>query len=163
MCLTVYVASNVPLPLIPCDKDRPGISVADAMGGYFDPDLPLRAHSDRPFFYMIRPHDGRCPCGLAYYHEEWDDEAGGWVEDMTPAELAPRRALADYLTDALRRQASVEVFTFCSGDEDCPPKHRRKARPADFATDHTLLDMWQVVFVSEENAEPGAAPDAGPV
>ena len=159
MCLTVYVASDVPLPLIPCDKDRPGISVEDARGS-FDSEHSLRAHSGRPFFYMIRPHDGRCACSLAYYHEEWDDEVGEWVKDMTPAELAPRRALADYLAEALRRQASVEVFTFCSGDEDCPPKHRREARPADFATDHTLLNMWQKVEVSGPDPVPGTAPDA---
>jgi hypothetical protein len=91
---------------------------------------------------------------LAYYHEEWDDEAGKWVEHMTPAELAPRRALADYLAVAVRRRASVVLFTFCSSDEDCPSKHWRRARPADFATDHTLLDMWQAVEVFGPDAEP---------
>jgi hypothetical protein len=136
MCLTVYVVSDVPLPTIPCDKDKPGIHVEDATEGYFCPDNPLRAHSSRPFFYSVRPHDG-CGCGFMTSEQSWDDEAGKWVELTTPAQLATKRALADYLGDALRHQASVEVFTFCSGDENCPPQHRRLARPADFLTDRS--------------------------
>ena len=35
-------------------------------------------------------------------------------------------------------------------DEPCPPQRRRRARPADFLTDRTLFDMWQLVVVSNE-------------
>lgn len=152
MCLTVYVASDVPLPTVACDKDQPGIQVDDATEGYFYPDNPLRAHCSRPYFYSIQPHNG-CACGFMTCEQSWDDEAGAWVEVISPAQVATKRALADYLSDALRRQASVEVFTFCSGDENCPPKYRRQAKPADFLSDRTLFDMWQVVFVSENGAE----------
>jgi hypothetical protein len=157
MCLSVYVASDGPLPTVPCDPDQPGIHVEDATEGYFYPDNPLRTHSGRRFFYSVCPQ-GSCGCGFRSYASDWDDEAGEYVEHPTPAQLAAWRALADYLTAALRHQASVEVFTFCSGDESCPPRCRREARPADFLTDRSLFDMWQVVFVSETNAEPGAAP-----
>jgi hypothetical protein len=156
MCLTVYIASDVPLPTIPCDKERPGISVEDVTGAYSGHDDGLRSHSSRPFFYSVGPHDGGCACGFTIYmNQVWDEEAGQWEAlQFTPDALAARRALADYLAAALRCQASVEVFTFCSGDEDCPPEVRRRARPADFLTDRTLLEMWQMVVVSEENGEP---------
>jgi hypothetical protein len=160
MCLAVYVASDVPLPTIPWDEARPAFHVRDATDGYFCPGNPLRAHSKRPFFYAAGSHDG-CGCGFRSYGTYWDDEAGEYAVETTPDQLASWQALADYLTDALRHQASVEVFTFCSGDESCPPKSLRRARPADFLTDRTLFDMWQAVEVSEPEVERRAAADRG--
>jgi hypothetical protein len=158
MCLAIYVASEVPLPVIPWDEARPAFHVCDATDDYFHPTNPLRRHSDRPRFYALRSHDG-CGCGFQWYGFEWDEAADAEVELTTPEQVACRRALADYLSAALRHQPAVEVFTFCSGDESCPPQIRRAARPADFATDSSLFDLWQVVVVSDPGAEPGAAAD----
>lgn len=157
MCLSVYVASDVPLSTIPVDKDQPGIQVDDVTTDGFYPSNPLRAHSCRPFFYSVCPH-GDCGCRFQSNASDWDDETEQYVEHPTPTQLAAWRALADFLTDALRYQASIEVFTFCSGDENCPPKHRRQARPDDFLTDRSLFEMWQLIFVSENNIELGDSP-----
>jgi len=73
MCLTVYVASDVPLPSV-TDKDQPGIHVDDATEGYFYPASPLRAHSSLPYFYSVRPHAG-CGCGFMTYEQNWDGDA----------------------------------------------------------------------------------------
>lgn len=160
MCLTIYVASEVPLPVIPWDEARPAFHVSDATDDYFYPTNPLRQHSDRPHFYALNSHNG-CGCGFQKYGIEWDEAANDMVEITSPEQIECRRALADYLTAALRHQPNVEVLTFCSGDESCPPTIRRAARPADFATDGSLFEMWQVVVVSNPDAEPGAAADGG--
>lgn len=157
MCLTVYVGSDVPLPVIPWDDARPAFHVADATDGYFSPGNPLRLHSARPYFYRLGSHDG-CGCGFQSYGEEWDEAADAAVEAATPEQQACRRAAADYLADALRHQATVEVFTFCSGSESRPPGRQRTARPADFLADPTLFDLWQRVVVSDP-ARPVAASD----
>src|SRR5262249_3224173 len=70
----------------------------------------------------------------------------------TPEQQACWRALADYLSAALRYQPTVEVFTFCSGDEFAPPERQRAAAPADFLTDRTLFDLRQRIVVSDPDA-----------
>ena len=158
MCLAVYVGSDVPLPVVPWDEVRPAFHVADATDGYFHPTNPLRLHSARPYFYRLGSHDG-CGCGFGSYGEEWDDAADAYVEVTTPDQRACWRAVAEYLSAALRHQPTVEAFTFCSGDEACPPKRQRKARPTDYLTDRTLFDLWQRVVVSDLDAEPDAVMD----
>jgi hypothetical protein len=159
MCLTVYIASDTPLPCVPWDDGRPAFHVVDATDGYFHPTNPLRVHSTRPHFYAAGSHDG-CGCGFQSYGSRWDDEAGECVEDTTPEQAACRRAMADYLAAALWHQPAVEVFTFCSGDENSAPKRHRTAAPADFAADPTLFDLWQAVVVSTPATEPVAPPQA---
>jgi hypothetical protein len=101
----------------------------------------------------------RLRCGFRRYADEWDDGVSAYVEGTTPEQVACWRTLADYLTAALRHQPTVEVLTFCSGDESHPPERRRVARPADFLTDRSLFDQWQQIVVSASEAETSAVPD----
>jgi hypothetical protein len=158
MCVAVYIASTHALPPVPWDENRPAFHVIDATEEYFYPRNPLTTHFSQPFFYAAGSHAG-CGCGFTPAGTTWNNELGDYeVEDPTENQ-ASRWALADFLSAALRHQSAVEVLVCCSGDESFPPKRRRRARPADFIRDHTLFEMGQVVVVSEQDAEPDAAPD----
>jgi hypothetical protein len=139
-------SSDVPLSTTPMNTGQ----IIDVFEAQFEPTNPLVAHSRRPFFYWVSPHEN-CGCLFREIAYEEDYETGQQFERPTPAQLAAFQGLAEVLKDALRHQASVEVFTFVSGDEATPPETRRQATPDDFLTDRSLFDMWQMIIVSATN------------
>jgi len=156
MCLAVYIASDHPLSLTASDQSWAALRAEEAV---FYPDNPVRLHVSKPFIYSVGPRDGGCGCAFLFSVSSMENDEGEYDEVESREGAVVRRGLADFLSAALQHQAEVEVFTCCSGDESFPPKHSRRARPTDFISDRTLFRFGQLVVVSEQDAEPGAAPD----
>jgi hypothetical protein len=154
MCLAVYIASDHALPTVAYDPARPAFYVEDVTDCPVH--NPLRAHFRQPFLYAAGPHSG---CGCGFEFDGLCNDDGAYEARDLPEQVASRRGLADFLSAALQHQAEVEVLTCCSGDESAPPKHRRRARPADFILDRTLFRFGELVVVSEQDAEPVSAAD----
>jgi hypothetical protein len=152
MCLAVYVASDHALPTLAYDPARPAFHVEDVTD--YPVRTPLRAHFRQPFLYAVGPHSG---CGCDFEFDCFYNDEGEYEARDQPEQVASRCALADFLSTALQRQAEVEVLTCCSGDESSPPKHRRRARPADFVLDRALFRFGELVVVSEQDTEPALA------
>jgi hypothetical protein len=158
MCLAVYIASDHALPVMAGDQAWPTLHTQEAV---FYPDNPVRRHVSKPFIYSAGPRVGGCGCVFLFDVSGAVNEEGEYVEVESPDGVALRRGLANFLSAALQTQAEVEVFTCCSGDEPFPPQYRRRARPTDFISDRTLFRFGELVVVSEQVAEPGAAADGG--
>ena len=142
MCLAVYIASDHVLPTVPWNEAQPAFHVEEAE---FYPHNPVLQHVTKPLVYSAGTYNG---CGCAFRFDESYNEEGESVPDDSPGQLESRRGLVDFLAAALQHQATVEVFTCCSGDESFPPKHRRQAKPMDFVLDRTLYRFGELVVVS---------------
>lgn len=151
MCSAVYIVSDRPLPTVPRIEERQVLSVEDATDGFFYPRNPLVEHFGRKWFYHAGCHLG-CGCGFAPGSWEWDEATDTEVVDPPPSRNPEsRRGLADYLSAAVRGQRVVEVYVCVSGEESDPPRHRRRARPAEFLVDFSIYETTgQVVVVSEQ-------------
>jgi hypothetical protein len=100
MCLSVHVATAVPLPV--------GVWNPDARAFYLDAvpiDAPVRGRFSLPFVYSAGSHLG-CGCGFQKY--ENDDERNKTQANYT--------ALAGVIRDVLSQSSSVEIFTCWEGD-----------------------------------------------
>jgi len=150
MCLAVYIASDHALPTVARDQDQPAFHVEEVVYPY----NPVLLHVTKPFVYSAGSCGG---CGCAFQFDGFYNDEGEYEARDLPEQVASRRGLTDFLSAALQHQAEVEVFTCCSGSESFPPKHRRRARPADFILDRTLFRFEELVVVSEQDVEPGAA------
>jgi hypothetical protein len=104
MCLSVHIASAVPLPV--------GVWNPEARAFYLElvpEDAPIRDRFSLPFVYFAGSHLG-CGCGFQKYED--DDES-----DKTQANYT---ALAGVIRDAVSPASSVEVFTCWEGDDREP-------------------------------------------
>ena len=120
MCTAIYIASEVPLPLVEWRDEAPCF--------YLTP-LDARTEVIRPFFagsyvYYVGSHQG-CGCGLAY-----QPYPGGDDEEAT---LTQRdwELFATYLASALERVPEIELFTCWEGDQHEPPHVRVSITPDD--------------------------------
>jgi hypothetical protein len=106
MCLSVHIASDMPLPVSTWNPD--------ARAFYLDAvpvDAPVRVRFSLPNVYFAGSHLG-CGCGFTRYED--DDE-----RDKTQANYT---ALAGVIRDVLSQSSSVEVFTCWEGDHAHEPE-----------------------------------------
>jgi hypothetical protein len=106
MCLSVHVASDLPLPVDVWNPDTRAFYLEVAPD-----DAPVRDRFSLPFVYFAGTHLG-CGCGFTRY--ENDDE-----RDRTQANYT---ALAGLIRDVLLASSSMEVFTCWEGDDVLDPE-----------------------------------------
>ncbi len=107
MCLSLYIASAKPLPLIPFDPEHPSFHVIE---------LPtiadrVRIQFRHPNVYCVRSHQG-CSCAFNYEHD-----------------FEPIRSLARYLKIVFTGVDELEGFTCRSGHEEDEVKHSTMVSP----------------------------------
>src|SRR5687768_14542572 len=119
MCTVVYVASDCALPTVAWDQARPRFHVEEVGGA----DHPVRGQFSKPHVYYAGSHE-HCGCGFQYGEHE------GVEESDLADKVESRWRLAEYLADALKHQAAVEVYSCWSGDEGEPVEHRGRIRPS---------------------------------
>lgn len=115
MCLVLYMASDRIRPTIPWDEANPSFHVRDD-----DPDAPrTRRQFSKPNIYYLGSDEG-CGCGFPREHDIS-------LEDSEKAEskAANIKRLHDYLSECLHDEASVELYSCWSGDEDSGPDFKR--------------------------------------
>jgi hypothetical protein len=126
MCMTVYLAADLPLRVVAWDEATPGFHTE-----------PLPSDDGRVRRQFSKPHVSyagsyeRCACGfqLGEYPAEYSE----------PDEIAEGRrslrALAAYLREESARVGRIEVFACCDGDQELPAEHRRSLTPAALESD----------------------------
>jgi hypothetical protein len=121
MCLTVYLAADRPLPLIPWNEHARGFHVAELTG---EKDEAVRGQFTKPYVYYAGSHT-ICGCGFNYgqYPDAEDDSA----------ELALKaRSLRDmraYLVKAVEDGGTIELFSCWEGDQAAAAEYRREIVP----------------------------------
>jgi hypothetical protein len=129
MCMTVYLASDVPLPTIPWEQSTPAFNVADLRA----PDESVRKQFSKPHVYYVGSHEG---CGCGFQHGQYP----GFEEpDNIAAAVRSRRELTDYIRRALATQDSVELFSCWDGDQSAAPEFRDRLSIDQLATDRTYF------------------------
>lgn len=120
MCMMVYIASDIPLPLIPWSKDKPAFHVQELT----QRDAAVRRQFSKPNVYYVGAHEG---CGCGFQHPEFDVDA-----EAQSQTTESRRRLGEYLRQALSQQQSIELFACWDGDQAKRPEYRDAVR----------LDEW---------------------
>ncbi len=140
MCMMVYIASDCPLPTSEWDKAQPRFHVIELN----ERDEPVRLQFSKPCVYYVGSHEG-CGCGFQYGQYEG-------IED-DPAQLASaqesRRLLAEFVSNALLHQPTVELFACWDGDQGAVPEHRVCLRPLDLIQKHTFFREKELLIISE--------------
>jgi len=122
--MAIYLAANEPLPLL-----------ADHVGATFYTtvlrdrnDEVVRQQFTKPHVVYAGSYEG---CGCGFFKLEHAEYA---EPDEVEACRRSLSALAEYLSDVLRRCDSVEIFTCWEGDQARPASHRGIATPSQVAT-----------------------------
>jgi hypothetical protein len=132
MCLSVHIASNLPLPVSTWNPD--------ARAFYLEAvplDAPMRDRFSLPFVYFAGSHLG-CGCGFQKY--ENDDE-----RDQTQANYT---ALADAIREVLQAGSSIEVFTCWEGDHGREPELLESVAVSDLLLPEFELKERQLLRVT---------------
>lgn len=146
MCTMVYLAPHKPLPTNVWDKDCPAYYV-EALPPE-SRDNSVRQHLTGPFVYRLGSHQ-YCGCGFSYrYDPEWPD-AAVFPDELDAAENS-RASLAEYLTDALKDQESLEIWLCWAGDEARDPEARIHVSSEDFL--NPKLFGEEIVLLTVTNA-----------
>jgi hypothetical protein len=124
MCLSVHIASNLPLPVSTWNPD--------ARGFYLEAvpeDAPVRVRFSLRNVYFAGSHLG-CGCGFQKYEDNDEPE-------KTQANYT---ALAGVIRGVLSQSSSVEIFTCWEGDD----------REPDFLVSVSVSDLLLPEFVLQE-------------
>ncbi len=122
--MMIYLAADVPLPLVPWDEEEPGFHVDEIS----ETEEGVRAQFQKAHVVYVGSHEG-CGCGFQY---------GKWPEGThEPSELAlcqaSKAALAEYLSEQAGRVGRIELFACWDGDQEAIPEHQRSLAPAELA------------------------------
>jgi hypothetical protein len=117
MCLAVYVASSEALPLIAWNRHAPAFYVEEIKAR----DRVVCRQFTVAHVYYVGSHEG---CGCGFFTE---GEVG---EELDRVQENYRR-LAEYLREAQRHGADLELFTCWEGDQTRAPGYRETLTPAD--------------------------------
>jgi hypothetical protein len=145
MCL--YIAASQPLPLIPLDKRRPALYVAE-LGK--DDDV-VRHQFTKPHVYYLGAHT-KCSCGFNYY--KYNPEASRNEQRNRETCKRSREALASYLRQALAIVPEIELFACWNGEEAEQPEHRAVVTPDYITQERTHFLEREFLTVQNQPASP---------
>lgn len=111
MCLTLYLASSIPLPLIPWVEEAPSFYIKELECPSDDPSVKSRFTLTH--LYFVGSHMG-CGCGFVKGAQE-EDEAER-IENYVK--------FADYVRIARTDGADLQLFSCWRGDELIEPESR---------------------------------------
>ena len=122
--MVVYIASRLPLPLVPFRQDAPGFNVTELE----EYEQPVRQHFTVPHIVQAGSHTS-CGCGF--------NEGRGHPEayDDPTAERADALRSSAQLAQYVREHHVEQIFSCWSGDESEPPEFERRITPDDLVAE----------------------------
>ncbi len=114
MCMGVYLASEVLLPILPWDETARGFNVVE-LSEY---EQPVKAQFTKPYVYYVGAYTG-CSCGFSPTSDEGPEAA-----------LRDREAFASYVEKVVG-SGSLELFLCWDGDWEQEPTVRVRLNPRD--------------------------------
>jgi hypothetical protein len=112
MCLTVYLASDIPLPLIKWSKDKPSLHVK----GLTPSKDSVKTQFEIPHIYYLGSNEG---CGCGFFKRGRDGYALKSSEENYSQ-------LNVYLKKAKSLGAQIQIYACWDGDENTEPEFRNK-------------------------------------
>jgi hypothetical protein len=155
MCLSVFVASDVELPLLPYDDASPAFSTYALHEG----DESVRRLTSKPYVYEVAALSDCCGCGFSYDINELAESTRAGVPDE-----AKRQARADYddrqeAVTRLRQYLAAAVETgpvevLCGWSGWVDPNHDAPiyVTPSYFGGESFRLEEKQYLIVSASAA-----------
>ena len=118
--MVAYIASRLPLPLIPWRQDAPAFNVTELT----EPERQVLCHLAPPHIYQAGSHTS-CGCGFnegREYPGAYDDPA---------AERADAIESSSRLARYVREHQVEQIYSCWSGDEGEPKEFERHIKPDD--------------------------------
>src|SRR4051794_40250527 len=115
MCMVVYIASRLPLPLVPFRQDAPGFNVTELE----EYEQPVRQHFTVPHIVQAGSHPG-----WGFGIKEGPGQPGAY--DGPTAEGAEGLRFTSQLPQDVREHHVEQIFSCWSGDESEPPEFERR-------------------------------------
>jgi hypothetical protein len=120
MCWVLYLASDVQLPTIQWDPEKPAFNVQNIPPS----ESAVRRQFTRQYIYIVGSHT-LCGCGFDR------DQANLDHPDELPATEASLRSLRAYLQDTVTIAGELELYSCWDGDQAAEPDHRWVLTPED--------------------------------
>jgi hypothetical protein len=120
MCWVLYLASDVPLPTIDWDPERPAFNVESIPRS----ETPVSRQFARQHIYIAGSHT-LCGCGFDR------NQANPDHPEELPAAEKSLRALREYLRQAVAIASEIELYSCWDGDQAREPDHRWVMTPED--------------------------------
>ena len=145
MCMAVYIASDLPLPLIAWNERTPAFHTAELCGSDVE---PVPGQCSQPDVVYAGSYEG-CGCGFfKFEHAEYAE----------PEELQACREslsqLAAYVAELLRQDGSVELFACWVGDQAQRPELRGELTLTEITAGGLKWDSRQFFTVRRCNLTP---------
>jgi hypothetical protein len=119
MCWEVFLGSDIELPHVEWEEASPAFNTQKLSDG----EERVRIQFSLPHVIYLGSHDG-CSCG---FFGEGDDEP----EDQNQRNEDAKK-LSNYLSQALKAEAKLEMFLCWQGGEVDPQVSRKQLMPEDF-------------------------------
>jgi hypothetical protein len=120
MCWVLYLASDMPLPVIPWDPGKPGFNVEEIPRA----ESPVSRQFSRRYLYILGSHS-LCGCGF-----DRDQANPDHPNELVEAEES-LVALQAYLRNAVSIAGQLDLYSCWDGDQTAEPDHRWVLTPDD--------------------------------
>ncbi|MDP4145468.1 MAG: hypothetical protein Q8936_13445 [Bacillota bacterium] len=125
MCMMLYTASDVKLPLVPAGQQDYQPIYVDELSEY---NLDVKKQFTKKYVYYIGSYQG-CGCGFSYGQYDIEDkEVNESFIEIFNAEQEKRkrsvRELFNYITNNLKNVSEIELYSCWAGNEKNTSKHK---------------------------------------
>ncbi|HWC60847.1 MAG TPA: hypothetical protein VHC44_14220 [Verrucomicrobiae bacterium] len=141
MCLVAYIASRLPLPLIPWQQDARAFNVTELT----EQEQPVLRHLMLPHVRQAGSHTG-CGCGFnegREYPEVYADPA---------AKRANALESSSRLVRYVREHRVDQIYSCWSGEESEPKEFERHVRPDDLLAPDFFFRQRELLIVDHNTA-----------
>ena len=136
MCMVAYIASCLPLPLIPFREDAPAFNVTEIT----DEERPVLSHLGLPHVRQAGSHTS-CGCGFneGRQHPEVHDEPAAQRADALESSARLARYVRDHRVE--------RIYSCWSGDESEPQEFERHVTPEDLADEKFFVRERELLVI----------------
>jgi hypothetical protein len=149
MCMMLYIASDVKLPLVPAGQDDYQPIYVDELSEY---NLSVKKQFTKKYAFYIGSYQG-CGCGFSYgeYNidtSELDESLIEFFDDEQKKRKESVRELFNYISNSLENVSDIELYSCWAGKENEAPKHRLEINLADFSlSDKFSFEEDQLIII----------------
>jgi len=139
MCMVAYVASRLPLPLIPFRENAPAFNVTELT----EHERPVLNHLPLPHVRQAGSHTS-CGCGFNEGREHLE------VHDDPAAERADALESSARLSRYIREHRVEQIYSCWSGDEGEPQEFERHITPEELVAEHFFFRERERLIIDHD-------------
>ncbi len=144
MCMVAYIASRLPLPLIPFQESAPAFNVTELT----EHEQPVLMHLALPHVRQAGSHTS-CGCGFneGRAHPEFHDDPA--------AERAEALESSARLARYVREHRVEQIYSCWSGDESQPREFERRITPGDLVAEEFFFRERELLTIEHDAGDAG--------